>query len=119
MNIAGIGGSRERQLVGNICLTMLIGDGFGAMPNGSALPPTGTHDYDPSSYVGPAGDGYAYFPSPGPGQEPTSNEPQIYGSALMSNFNRGAAAANWKLYLIDDWGDPITINGGISISRWM
>jgi hypothetical protein len=92
-------------------LTMLIasGEGYAAMPNGnpSGFPSSGTKDYEPSSYeVGYGGT----FPSPGPGN--VQNFPQSIGSStLTSVFSGVAAAGTWNLWMIDNYGDPVTVNG--------
>ena len=94
-------------------LTILIGDGFSAMPNGNpaGMPASGTVDYEPSSYLG--GYGFGNFPSPGPGQ--ILNFPQTQGSDTLASIFAASggvtAAGNWKLWMIDNLGDPVTVNG--------
>jgi uncharacterized repeat protein (TIGR01451 family) len=97
-------------------LTMLIADygtsghTFNAMPNGNpaGFPGSGTAYYEPSSYDAPTYGGY--FPGPGPGD--VQHYPQTDGTAtLESIFSGVTAAGTWNLYMIDDFGDPVTING--------
>ncbi|HXM41840.1 MAG TPA: Ig-like domain-containing protein, partial [Bryobacteraceae bacterium] len=92
-------------------LTMLIANssGFNPMPNGNpaALPTSGTQDYEPSAYEQGYGE---FFPSPGPGD--VQHLPQTDGSAtLTSIFSGVTAAGTWDLYMIDNFGDPVTVNG--------
>ncbi|MGA3026641.1 MAG: Ig-like domain-containing protein, partial [Bryobacteraceae bacterium] len=96
-------------------LTMLIGNGagFNPMPNGNpaGFPASGTQDYEPSSYL--AGYGFGVFPSPGPGD--VQNYPQTQGTATLASVfasNGGVTAAGaWKLWMIDNLGNPVTVNG--------
>lgn len=92
-------------------LTMLIANtsGFNPMPNGNpaGFPSSGTQDYEPSAYE--AGYGGS-FPSPGPGN--VEHYPQTDGTAtLTSIFSGVTAAGTWDLWMIDNFGDPVTING--------
>src|SRR5580658_5003921 len=108
LEILGGPGDGSETLTG---LTMLIANasGFNPMPNGNpaGFPSSGTQDYEPSAYE----EGYGeYFPSPGPG--PVEHLPQTDGIAtLTSIFSGVTAAGNWDLYMIDNFGDPVTING--------
>ncbi|MGA2588832.1 MAG: Ig-like domain-containing protein [Bryobacteraceae bacterium] len=97
-------------------LTMAIADSgttghtFVAMPNGNpaGFPSSGTQYYEPSSYGAPTYGGT--FPSPGPGA--VQHYPQTDGSStLKSIFSGVTAAGTWDLYMVDDFGDPVTING--------
>ena len=97
-------------------LTMVIADSgtsghtFAPMPNGNpaGFPSSGTQYYEPSSYDAPAYGGT--FPSPGPGA--VQHYPQTDGSStLKSIFSGVTAAGTWDLCMVDDFGDPVTING--------
>jgi len=108
LEILGGPGDGSETLTG---LTMLIANasGFNPMPNGNpaALPTSGTQDYEPSSYEVGYGES---FPSPGPGG--VQHLPQTDGSAtLTSIFSGVTAAGTWDLYMIDNFGDPVTVNG--------
>ena len=92
-------------------LTMLIANtsGFNPMPNGdpAGFPSSGTQDYEPSAYEQGYGE---FFPSPGPGD--VQHLPQTDGSAtLTSIFSGVTAAGTWNLWMIDNFGDPVTVNG--------
>jgi hypothetical protein len=108
LELLGGPGDGSETLTG---LTMLIANtsGFNPMPNGNpaGFPSSGTQDYEPSAYE----QGYGgSFPSPGPG--PVEQYPQTDGSAtLTSIFNGVTAAGNWDLWMIDNFGDPVTVNG--------
>lgn len=89
-------------------------DGFSPMPNGSpaGFPSGGTQCYEPSSYDSASYGGT--FPSPGPGA--VTNYPQTSGDHTLDNgshavFTGATAAGDWDLYMVDDFGDPVTING--------
>ncbi|MGA2742624.1 MAG: Ig-like domain-containing protein, partial [Bryobacteraceae bacterium] len=108
LEILGGPGDGSETLTG---LTMLIanGSGFNPMPNGNpaALPTSGTQDYEPSSYEQGYGE---FFPSPGPGD--VQHLPQTDGSATLTSIFSGVTAAGaWDLYMIDNFGDPVTVNG--------
>src|SRR5580658_6175214 len=95
-------------------LTMQIanGSGFNPMPNGNpaGFPASGTQKYEPSAYE----QGYGgFFPSPGPGD--VEHYPQTDGTATLTSIfaaNGGVTAAGtWDLWMIDNFGDPVTVNG--------
>ena len=108
LELLGGPGDGSETLAG---LTMLIANntGFNPMPNGNpaALPISGTQDYEPTAYEQGYGE---FFPSPGPGD--VQHLPQTDGSAtLTSIFSGVTAAGTWNLWMIDNFGDPVTVNG--------
>jgi hypothetical protein len=78
---------------------------YGISITGEQLPQTGSDTWDPSSYNSP--EPYPTGPSP-----TTPAFPQSNGSAtLASIFTNATSNGTWKLYMMDQDGDPVTVNG--------
>jgi hypothetical protein len=78
---------------------------YGSSITGTAMPQTGSDTWDPTSYNSP--EPYPTGPSP-----TTPPFPQSNGSATLASIFTGATSnGTWQLYMMDQNGDPVTING--------
>lgn len=85
-------------------LTILIGNGFSDAPNNTYSANTGTVCWAPSAY-----ESTGEFSSPV--NTGDIKYPQTTGSTTLSYFNGQTAAGTWSLYVVDDFGNPDTIEG--------
>jgi CSLREA domain-containing protein len=95
-------------------LTILFGSyvsstDFPYMPNNVDPPGSGTACWAPGDYYVTSG-----FPTTGSDPPVLANIQLAQtqgGATLASVFNGATAAGDWRLYLIEDYGSPVTING--------